>query len=200
VHLGAAPGLRLSDSDLKQVRHHAVLAHGLGVQAIRSQAPAGTDVCFAENTRVAIPVINARDYVAAAEKATRDRDAGFMTVMLEGRYTDEYLTEAGGGSPTFTDDELKTIAEPLDFVGINVYKPGWYVQPPTSRPGTRTSRSTRRTPRCCRRGTSSIRKSCTGRRSWCKASGTRGRSSSPRTDAAPQTSSPRTAGSTTPTG
>lgn len=32
VHLGAAPGLRLSDAELKQVRHHAVLGHGLAVQ------------------------------------------------------------------------------------------------------------------------------------------------------------------------
>jgi beta-glucosidase len=137
VHLGAAPGLKLSDSDLKQVRHHAVLAHGLAVQAIRSQAPAGTKVGFAENIRVAVPVINAPNYVAAAEKATRDRNAGFMTVMLEGRYTDEYLAEAGGESPKFTDDELNTIAEPLDFVGINVYKPGWYVEPTDEPPGYR---------------------------------------------------------------
>ena len=52
-----------------------------------------------------------------------------MTVMLEGRYTDEYLAEAGGESPKVTEDELKTIASPLDFVGINVYRPGWYVEP-----------------------------------------------------------------------
>jgi beta-glucosidase len=71
----------------------------------------------------------------AVEKATRDRNAGFMTVMLEGRYTDAYLAEAGGDSPKFTDDELKTIASPLDFVGINVYKPGWYVEPSDEPPG-----------------------------------------------------------------
>ena len=57
--------------------------------------------------------------------------------MLDGQYTNEYLAEAGGGSPTFTDDELKTIAEPLDFVGINVYKPGWYVEPTDEPPGYR---------------------------------------------------------------
>ena len=60
-----------------------------------------------------------------------------MTVMLEGRYTDEYLAEAGGESPKLTDDELNTIAEPLDFVGINVYKPGWYVEPTDEPPGYR---------------------------------------------------------------
>ena len=135
VHLGAAPGLKLSDAELKQVRHHAVLGHGLAVEAIRAQAPAGTKVGFAENIRVAVPIINTPEYAKAAEAATRDRNAGFMTVMLEGRYTDEYLGEAGGNSPTFTDDELKTISTPLDFVGINVYKPGWYVEPSEEPPG-----------------------------------------------------------------
>jgi beta-glucosidase len=129
VHLGAAPGLTLSEKDLKQVRHHAVLAHGLAVQATRAHGPAGTKVGFAENIRVAVPIIDSPEYVEAAEKATRDRNAGFMTVMLEGRYTDAYLAEANGDAPKFTDDELKTIASPLDFVGINVYKPGWYVEP-----------------------------------------------------------------------
>src|SRR5262245_2946328 len=114
IHLGGAPGLRLADSELKQVRHHAVLGHGLAVQAIRARGPAGTKVGFAENIRVAVPAIDAPDHVEAAERATRERNAGFMTVMLEGRYTDEYLAEAGGQTPRFTDDELRTIASPPD--------------------------------------------------------------------------------------
>src|SRR5262249_7800390 len=56
-------------------------------------------------------------------------NADFTTVMLEGRYTDEYLKRTGKDAPKFTDDELKTIASPLDFVGINVYKPNIYVVP-----------------------------------------------------------------------
>jgi beta-glucosidase len=49
--------------------------------------------------------------------------------MLEGRYTDLYLQKAGADAPKFTDDELKIIASPLDFVGINVYRPSIYVLP-----------------------------------------------------------------------
>src|SRR5215218_1445467 len=64
----------------------------------------------AENIRVAVPIIDVPDYVEAAETATRERNAGFMTVMLEGRYTDEYLAEAGGDSPKFTDDELQRLS------------------------------------------------------------------------------------------
>jgi beta-glucosidase len=55
--------------------------------------------------------------------------------MFEGRYTDAYLEQVGGDAPTFTDDDLKTIASPLDFAGINVYRPHVYVQPSDERLG-----------------------------------------------------------------
>jgi beta-glucosidase len=65
-------------------------------------------VGFADNVRVAVPVIDAPEYVKDAETATREGNAGFMTVMLEGRYTDAYLEEAGGDAPKFTEDELRS--------------------------------------------------------------------------------------------
>src|SRR5262245_14894350 len=123
LHLGGAPGLRLSNGELNQVRHHAVLGHGLAVQAIRARGRVGTKVGFAENMRTVVPVMETPECVKAAERATRDLNADFTTVMLEGRYTDDYLKETGKDAPKFTDDELKTIASPLDFVGINVYRP-----------------------------------------------------------------------------
>jgi beta-glucosidase len=55
VHLGGAPGARLSNGDLNQVRHHAVMGHGLAVQAIRARGRAGTKVGFAENMLIAVP-------------------------------------------------------------------------------------------------------------------------------------------------
>ena len=111
--------------------------HGLAVQAIRAGGPAGTKVGFAENIRVAVPVIDTPEHVKAAETATRMLNAAYTTVMLEGRYTDEYLAEAGGQTPRFTDQELATIAAPLDFVGINVYKLNIYVEPSDQPPGYR---------------------------------------------------------------
>ena len=38
-------------------------------------------------------------------------------------------------SLTITNDELKIASSPLDFVGINVYKPGWYIEPSDDAPG-----------------------------------------------------------------
>src|SRR5262249_52888608 len=57
--------------------------------------------------------------------------------MLEGKYTDAYLQACGRGAPQFTDDDLTTIAEPVDFVGINVYRPSVYVLASGAAPGYR---------------------------------------------------------------
>ena len=125
--ISLAPGLTLAPGELNQVRHHAVLAHGMAVQAIRANARKGTKVGPAEVIEAAVPLIEAPDHVKAAELATRERNAPFLTVMLEGKYTDAYLKAAGRDAPRFTDEDLRLIGAPLDFVGINVYRPVVYV-------------------------------------------------------------------------
>jgi beta-glucosidase len=129
-----APGLKLSAARLNQVRHHAVLGHGLAVQAIRASAKPGTKVGPAENAAAAVPVVETADNIAAAEQAMRELNAGYLTVILEGRYTDAFLSAAGADAPKFTADELKVIATPVDFVGINVYMPT-YVRAIGAAPG-----------------------------------------------------------------
>lgn len=135
IHL--APGLTLSQREVNQVRHHTVLAHGLAVQAIRASGKAGTRVGPAENIETAVPLIEAPEHIKAAEAATHEANAPFLTVMLEGKYTDEYLASAGADAPRFTDEELKIIGSPLDFVGINVYCPMFYTLASDKAPGWR---------------------------------------------------------------
>ena len=52
-----------------QVCHYAVLAQGLGVQAIRAKAKPGTKVGIADNVTPAVPVIEDAENIAAAKKA-----------------------------------------------------------------------------------------------------------------------------------
>jgi beta-glucosidase len=129
-----APGLKLSHAGLNQVRHYAVLAHGLGVQAIRAHAKAGTKVGLAENAIPTIPVIENAEHIAAAHKAYREINAGYLTAVMEGRYTDGYLQRAGADAPKFTPADMKAIGSPLDFVGLNVYT-GAYVRADDSAAG-----------------------------------------------------------------
>jgi beta-glucosidase len=132
-----APGLNLAPGELNQVRHHSVLAHGMAVQAIRAKGKAGTQVGPAEVLESAVPLIETPEHIKAAQAATRERNAPFLTVMLEGKYTDAYLKDAGKDAPKFTDEELKIIASPLDFVGINCYRPTVYVLTSDQAPGWR---------------------------------------------------------------
>jgi beta-glucosidase len=120
-----APGLKLDAAGLAQVEHHAVLAHGLAVQAIRAKAKPGTKVGIADNLNVMVPVVETPEHIAAAERATREENAMFLTVIQEGRYTDSYLRRLGAAAPKFTDADLKAISSKMDFVGINVYQPSF---------------------------------------------------------------------------
>jgi beta-glucosidase len=133
--LELAPGLKLPPVALNQVRHHAVLAQGMSVQAIHAMGKKDTKCGPADNINTAVPVIETPEHVKAAETATRELNASYLTVMLEGKYTDAYLKTAGPNAPKFTDEELRTIATPVDFVGINVYRPTVYVLASDEAPG-----------------------------------------------------------------
>ncbi len=123
-----APGLKLPPARLAQVRHHVALAHGLSVQAIRAAGRAGTKVGPAENLVVCVPAIETEANIRAAEIATRELNAGYLTAIMEGRYTDGFLRYAGANAPKFTDADMKIISSPIDMLGLNVYMPQHYVQ------------------------------------------------------------------------
>ncbi|TPG43323.1 beta-glucosidase [Sphingomonas koreensis] len=120
-----APGLKLPPAQVNQVRHHGVLAHGLGVQAIRAHVPAGTEVGIADNTTFYVPVIETPEHIAAAAKATRENNAMFLTAIMEGKYLDSYLEQEGANAPKVQAGDMKAIGSPLDFVALNIYAPEW---------------------------------------------------------------------------
>jgi beta-glucosidase len=116
-----APGLKLDQHGVAQVKHHLVLGHGLAVQAIRASAGAKAKVGSAESVRATTPVFDAPEHVAAARKAFVEENAPYLTVMHTGRYTDGYLKKLGADAPVFTAEELQAIGSPTDFQGLNIY-------------------------------------------------------------------------------
>jgi beta-glucosidase len=115
-----APGLRLAPAQLAQLTHYVVLGHGLGVQAIRAAAPAAK-VGLADNLIAVAPAVESAEHIGAARTAIREENAMFLTVLMEGKYTEAYLKRLGAAAPKFTAEELKAISSPLDFVGLNIY-------------------------------------------------------------------------------
>jgi beta-glucosidase len=119
-----APGLKLSPAEVNQVRHHGILAHGLGAQAIRANAPAA-QVGVAENATACVPVIEDHANIEAARRATRQENAPFLSALLDGAYPESYLEREGANAPRFEPGDMKAIGSPLDFVGLNVYAPAY---------------------------------------------------------------------------
>jgi beta-glucosidase len=116
-----APGMKLPAAQVNQIRHNGILAHGLGVQAIRANAKSGTQVGLAENANVYAPVVESSEHIEAARRATREGNAPFLTAVMEGKYTDGYLKREGANAPKVEAGDMKAIGSPLDFVGLNVY-------------------------------------------------------------------------------
>jgi beta-glucosidase len=140
-----APGLQLPLNEVAQVRHHGVLAHGLGVQAIRANARVGTQIGLAENSSVFVPVVETAEHIAAAQRAHRELNSAFITAVLEGKYIDAYLNQMGPNAPRVESGDMQIIGSPIDFVGLNVYTPQYVradsslagyavIKPPTSYP------------------------------------------------------------------
>lgn len=135
VRIELAPGLSLPTGELNQVAHHAVLAHGLAVQAIRARGAADIKVGPADVLFSAVPLIDTPKHIAAAKAATISYNWRFLDVMLSGHYNEDYLASAGADAPRFTDEDLRAIASPNDFVGVNIYIPKNYVLASDTAPG-----------------------------------------------------------------
>ncbi|MGW7523736.1 GH1 family beta-glucosidase [Streptomyces sp. NPDC054783] len=111
-----APGRQLL-FDALPVAHHQLLAHGLAVRALR--AAGATDIGIANSHGPTWP--------ASAEPADVEA-AGFYDVLLNRLFAEpvilgEYPDGMGELMPGDVAADLKVIAEPVDWYGINYYAP-----------------------------------------------------------------------------
>lgn len=135
-HLGGlhAPGLRLPLDQVHQVGHNAILAHGLGVQAMRAKAKRRIKIGIAENTASPVPVIETPENIAAARAAMRGLNAQYLTPIMEGKYPDDRLQEKAK-PPKIEAGDMQAIGSPIDFLGLNVYAPTYVRAAPENASG-----------------------------------------------------------------
>ncbi|MEU6663714.1 GH1 family beta-glucosidase [Streptomyces sp. NPDC046821] len=111
-----APGKELL-FDALPVAHHQLLAHGLGVQALR--AAGATDIGIANSHGPTWP--------ASDEPADREA-ADFYDVLLNRLFADplllgQYPEGIGDLMPGDVEADLKVISAPIDWYGMNFYQP-----------------------------------------------------------------------------
>jgi beta-glucosidase len=130
-----APGKVVTKKVLNQSRHHAVYAHGLAAQAVRAHCKKPPAIGLAENMPGVVPIFERAEDTNAAKEALREMSGMYMTPIMEGKYHPAYLEKAGADAPKFTDEEMKVINTPLDFVGMNLYAPTYIRHDPESSSG-----------------------------------------------------------------
>ncbi|MBW4420180.1 MAG: beta-glucosidase [Myxacorys californica WJT36-NPBG1] len=124
-----APGTRVkSQKDVWQTSHHALLAHGLGCQAIRA-ASTKAQIALVDNFGVTVPLTESAEDIEAAKRAFPYHcgNGGMIYPALTGAYHPALLEQLGSNAPDVQDDDLKTIHQPLDFLGFNIYT-GTYIR------------------------------------------------------------------------
>lgn len=123
-----APGLKLSFRDCLLASHHTLLAHGRAVQSLRAASKRKLSVGWAPVGHVSCPATNSKADLDAARHAmfsVRRRDfwnnAWFADPVCLGHYPADGLQLFGDDVPTPLAGDMKTICQPLDFYGVNIY-------------------------------------------------------------------------------
>jgi beta-glucosidase len=118
-----APGRRVDARDLNQAYHHALLAHGRSVEAVRSLGSPGSIVGLVHNHLPAppIPVTETDADIAAAQAEYERTNRQLMGPVFLGHYPEAFLKEAGAAAPRVEPGDMEQIARPTDFLGLNVY-------------------------------------------------------------------------------
>ncbi|MCO1593914.1 GH1 family beta-glucosidase [Micromonospora sp. RHAY321] len=117
-----APGVRDLDQRDRAV-HHLLLAHGLGLQALRANG-AGHQVGITLDLSPVAPAGDSPDDLAASRRVDTDSHRLFLEPVLRGAYPSEVGAPFVGGTAAelVRPGDLELIGAPVDFLGINYYR------------------------------------------------------------------------------
>ncbi|WP_225913891.1 GH1 family beta-glucosidase [Leptolyngbya ohadii] len=132
-----APGTIVqTPREVWQTSHHALLAHGMACQAIRSASPVPCSVSLVDNFAVSVPLMETPEHVSAAKAAFPfcGQNGGILYPALTGAYHPEFLQQLGENAPEIRSGDLEIIHQPIDRLGFNIYS-GVYVRSIDHDPG-----------------------------------------------------------------
>jgi beta-glucosidase len=115
-----APGIK-NPFKAFQAGHTLLLSHGLAVQALRSYLPADAQIGIALNLSPTYPASSSEKDRLAALRADGIINRIILDPLLRGQYPEDTYHTFRWFFPKVTSEDLKTIATPFDFLGINYY-------------------------------------------------------------------------------
>ena len=126
-----APGKKMSYAETFQIAHNALRAHGQAVINLRKYAKRPVKIGYAPTCGMAYPATESPEDIEAARKALFSfgnpidnwtwNVAWFSDPVFLGKYPEEGLQKFKEYLPVITEEDMKLIAQPLDFMGQNIY-------------------------------------------------------------------------------
>ncbi len=115
------PALDEPEQVINQAYHHALLAHGHGVRAVREHGTRSSEVGITDDSRICIPVIDNDANVAAARRAFREDNIRVLDPILGGGYGAAYRRLTGRDAARIHPSDTPLISQSIDFLGLNIY-------------------------------------------------------------------------------
>jgi beta-glucosidase len=114
-----APG-RANEEEALAAAHHVLLAHGRAAEVLRRDAP-GAEVGITIDLVPMYPATNSEADIEAARHSDGFRNRWFLEPVLRGGYPEDMVERYADIFPTVLEGDMRSIATPLDFLGVNYY-------------------------------------------------------------------------------
>ncbi len=115
-----APGGKEPKAVTNQTVHNALLGHGLALEKIRANVPDAI-AGIVENLSAPWPLLTEEPYLTAAGTAWKYKNSQILFPLMTGRYDREIFERQFGPLPEYTEEEMKKIGAPIDYIGYNFY-------------------------------------------------------------------------------
>jgi len=122
-----APGYNVSNRELAQAVHNALMAHGKIVQVIRQSAKLPAKISYAQATPLSSTPNSDADIEVARKRqfslpqAFAGSGVIYSDPIFLGQYPAEYLSKYESILPRFGQNDMQLISQPIDYFGINLY-------------------------------------------------------------------------------
>lgn len=116
-----APGLGGGAKAALTASHHALLAHGKAVPVIRKNVP-DAQIGIVLDLNPVTPASNAPADIDAARRFEGCQNRWYLDAIFKGQYPADMLETYKDVLPAIEPGDLDEIAQPLDYLGINIYR------------------------------------------------------------------------------
>jgi beta-glucosidase len=116
-----APGLTLGVNAALRVSHNVYLSHGQAIQVIRDNIP-DAEAGIVIHLNNVEPATQRPQDKAAAKRWEGCQNRWYLDPIYYGEYPEDMMKLYGHLNPKISDDDMSSIQQPIDYLGLNMYR------------------------------------------------------------------------------